>query len=50
MLIQDRHHEQLRIYAAPEDEEDYELAVMARALKDRILKELQGGLTFLRLR
>ncbi len=35
-----------RIYAGPEDEEDYELPVMVRALKDSILKELQGSLTF----
>jgi site-specific recombinase XerD len=35
-----------RIYAAPGDEENNELSVVVRALKDSILTELQGSLSF----
>jgi len=35
-----------RIYAAPEDEENNELSVVVKALKDSILIELQGSLAF----
>ena len=35
-----------RIYAAPKDEENNELSVVVKALKDSILTELQGSLTF----
>jgi len=35
-----------RIYAAPEDEENNELSVVVKALKDSILTELRGSLAF----
>ena len=35
-----------RIYAAPEDEDNYELPAVIKALKDSIIVELQGSLAF----
>ena len=35
-----------RIYTAPEDNDNYELPAVIKALKDSILVELQGSLAF----